>query len=272
MRRPVIALVAASSLALLSACTDDAPESASRSGSTGSVGEDKGIELTQENFAEEISSAQLEAGTVHVVTTTSISGQEFSVEGDAALSDDPADGAAVLCLDVAALGGAGDDPIDLRMIDQVMYVNLGKATGDEFYRVDLAESDDAVGDELAGMLDQVDPVKQFEVLGDSVSAFSPDGEGDEIDGVSTTRYVLSIDPASMYEAQGLDPETLVELPETVDYLLYVGDDLLPRRMEVEVPGVGTSTVEWSKWGESVVIEAPGEDQITDDAPAGFASG
>lgn len=29
------------------------------------------------------------------------------------------------------------------------------------------------------------------------------------------------------------------LPESLEYVLYVGDDLLPRRMEIEVPGMGT---------------------------------
>ncbi len=265
MRRPLIALVI-SGLALLSACTDDAPESGSRTGSTESVGEDKRLELAEENFVEEISSAQLEAGTVHVVTTTSIGGQDFSVEADVALSDDPTDSAAALSMG----GSAGGESVDLRAIGRMMYVNLGEATGGEFYRADLADGGEAIGNELAGVLDQADPLAQFEVLGDSVTAFTTEGDGGEIDGVSTTRYIMAVDPAAMYESQGLDPETLVELPKAVDYVLYVGVDLLPRRMEVEVPGVGASTVEWSKWGESVVIEAPDEDQITDEAPAGFA--
>ena len=194
------------------------------------------------------------------------------MEGDAALAEDLGDRAAALSMDLPALGGGDDEPVDLRMLDQKLYVNLGEATGGDFYRVDLAEDDDPVGVEFAAILDQADPVDQFGVLGDSATSFSADGDGGEIDGVPTTRYLLAIDPAVMYEAQGLDVETMVDLPETVDYILYVGADYLPRRMEVEVPDIGTSSVEWSNWGKDVLIEVPDEDEITDETPTALVQG
>ncbi|MBM9463523.1 hypothetical protein JL108_08670 [Aeromicrobium sp. YIM 150415] len=265
MRRLVIAFVAVFSLVSLSACTDDTPESGSRSGSTEAVGEDRGVELAEDDFVEEISSAQLEAGTVQVTTTTSIGGQELVLEGYSALAKDPDEKAAVLSMDVSALGMAGDEPMDLRMVDQKVYVNLGETTDGKFYRVDLAQEDDPMGAELAGMLEQADPLRQFEVLGAAATEISSEGDGGEIDGVATTRYVLSVDPAAMYEAQGFGVDE--GMPEAFDYILYVGVDHLPRRMEIEVPGAGTSTVEWSEWGQDVVIDVPDDDQITDEAPA-----
>ncbi|TSD58687.1 hypothetical protein [Aeromicrobium piscarium] len=222
------------------------------------------MELTKENFIEEISAAQVEARTVHVVTTTTIGGQELSMEGQAVISEDAKTDAATLSMDLAALGGSS---MDLRMVDQVLYVNMGQATQDEFYRIDLGGDSDV--DEFSDMLEQVNPSAQLKMIGESMTDFSVEGDGGEIDGVPTTRYVLMIDPVAMYEAQGLDPETMVDLPDAVEYVVHVGADLLPRRMEAEIPGTGSSAVEWSRWGEEIAIEVPDDDQVTDEPPAGL---
>lgn len=171
------------------------------SGSTAGVGEDRGVELTQENFVEEMSSAHLEACTVYVLLMTSLGGQEFAMEGDAALAKDNAEREAVLTVDTSVLG---DDPseesMDLRLVDQKFYVNLGETTDGDFYRIDLVEEGEPEGTEFAAILDQADALKQIEILGASATAREPDGDGGEVDGVSTMRYVLSVDPEVMYEA------------------------------------------------------------------------
>lgn len=261
--RSALVISMAVSLLLLSGCTGGEPESAHREGSSDVVGKERGIVLTQENFAEEIVAAQREVGTVQVATSSEIGGQALSMEGWAILDQDPASAAAQLTME---LSGMGDGRMDLRMVNRVVYANLGQMTEDRFYKIDPDDDSDPLAGRFVDMLEQADPVTQMKLIGDSTTEFAEGGDGGEIDGVRTVRYVLSVDPVAMYEAQGVGADQMVELPDVLEYVLYVGRDLLPRRLEVEIPGVGTSKVEWAAWGEEVSIDVPDEDSITDEAP------
>ncbi|OUZ10545.1 hypothetical protein BHE97_07250 [Aeromicrobium sp. PE09-221] len=255
MRRILLAPVVAVALGVVSACTED-PVQQGRQESSADVDARGDLELTQENFVQEVKAALVEAGTVELTWTNSIGDQEIAVEGRMVIAEDAGDRAAALTMDLPGPGGPGASQLDLRLVDEVVYVNLGQATDDDFYRVEVNGDSAQDAEDFIAMLDQADPVHQLEILRDAVTGFSEDGDGGEIDGVSTTRYVLTVDSMAMREAQGLDPEGTIELPRNVDYVFSIGPDLLPRRMEVEIPSAGASTMEWRRWGQDAVIETP----------------
>ncbi|WP_293784779.1 hypothetical protein, partial [uncultured Aeromicrobium sp.] len=135
MKKFLPAVMAALALLFVSACGgSDSP--GDQSGSQENVGEDKGTELTKDNFADEIMKAQLDAGTAHLVMTMTMGGQEISMEGDMRVSDKPEDTAVAIVLDGAALGASGMD-LESRLVDEVMYIKMGQATGDKFVKLDL---------------------------------------------------------------------------------------------------------------------------------------
>lgn len=267
MKKLLLTLMATLALLFVSAC-GGSDSSGGQSGSKENVGEDKGTELTQDNFADEIMKAQLDAGTAHLVMTMTMGAQDISMEGDMHVTENTADTAVSLVLDGQALG-AGDTDLEMRLVDQVMYMKMGPATGDKFAKIDLTDENNPMGAQFTEMMEQSDPAKQIEAMGESIEAFENEGDGGEIDGVSTTKYRVTLNAAKMYEAQGTDPSTMAGLPETLEYVMFVGDDNLPRRLEVEVMG-STAVNEWTKWGEDVDISAPADDEITDQNPfAGF---
>ncbi|MBM9464859.1 hypothetical protein JL108_15515 [Aeromicrobium sp. YIM 150415] len=264
MRKLLTALLATLALLFVSACGSDD----SGSGSSGEVGEDKGVELTQDNFAEEMSKAVVKAGTAHLSMEVDVAGTPLTVEGDTLTAEDPADAAVAMSMDMEAAGAPEGTKMDMRMVDQVMYMNMGQMTGDKFFKIDLTDESNPLGAQYNQLVNQSNPAAQFDAMDDAISSFEEDGDGGEIDGVETKKYTMTLDAAAMLEAQGMDT---VGAPESLDYVLYIGVDNLPRRMEIEVPGAGTSTIDWTKWGEDVSIEAPAEDEISDENPfAGMA--
>ncbi|TSD63639.1 hypothetical protein [Aeromicrobium piscarium] len=267
MRKLLPALLATLALLFVSACGSD--DSGGGSGSSEGVGEDKDVELTQENFAEEISKAQLDAGTAHMTMTMDMMGTPITMEGDTVLADDPADVAMSLSMDMEGMGAPEGTSMDMRMVDQVIYMNMGQMTEDKFVKIDLTDESNPLGAEFSDILEQSNPAAQIEAMNDSITSFEEAGDGGEIDGVSTTKYNLTLDAAKVMEAQGQDT---VGAPETFEYVMYVGEDNLPRQMDIEIPGMGTSTIEWSKWGEDVSIDAPSDDEITDQDPFGGMAG
>ncbi|RLV56429.1 hypothetical protein D9V41_04945 [Aeromicrobium phragmitis] len=263
MKKFLVSLMAAFALLFVSAC-GGSDSSEGQSGSTEKVGEDKGTELTKDNFADEIMKAQLDAGTAHLVMTMTMGGQEITMDGDMSVAEKPADTAMSLTMDGEALG-AGDTDLEMRLVDQVMYMKMGQATGDKFARIDLTDESNPMGAQFSEMMEQSNPATQVEAMGESIESFEDGGDGGEIDGVSTTKYRITLNAAKMYEAQGTDPSAMAGLPETIEYVMYVGDDNLPRRLEAEVMGA-TAVNEWTKWGEDVDISAPSDDEITDQNP------
>lgn len=235
-------------------------DSDEQSGSSENVGVDKQVELTQENFAEEIMKAQLDAGTAHLSMTMAMGGQDITMEGDMSLAEQTADTAMSLVLDGESLGAAGD--MEMRLVDQVMYLNLGQMTEDKFAKIDLTDESNPMAEQYGQIMDQSNPASQIEAMGDSIVTFEEDGDGGQIDGVDTVKYLVTLDAVKMYEAQGVDPSTMPGLPETIEYVMYIGEDNLPRRMEVNIPGA-EAVNEWSNWGEDISITAPSEDQISE---------
>ena len=95
MRIRLGTLMATSALVLLSACggSADDPKPASGQGSesvkTEATQAAQDQPLTQENFVERMSTAQLDAKTAHMSMTTSAAGSEFVMEGVVGVAEDP---------------------------------------------------------------------------------------------------------------------------------------------------------------------------------------
>jgi hypothetical protein len=97
---------------------------------------------------------------------------------------------------------------------------------------------------------------------------------EDVDGVATNHYRITMDPDQYIEAMGFPAEMASFLPEELVTEMWVDGDDLPRKFSqtVEVPGAGgakptTSTTEglYSDFGLDVDIEAPPASE-TADAP------
>lgn len=266
MKKLLVALLATLALLFVSACGGGS-DSDDSSGSDDNVGEAKDVELTKDNFAEEISKAQLDAGSAHMKIDMDAAGQAITMDGDFVVAEDPADVALSMSMDAAG------QSMDMRMVDQVIYINMGELSQNKFAKIDTTDTSNPVGEQMNQMMEQSNPAAQVEAINEAMTDFEDTGETEDIDGVEATKYVITTDAKKVLESQGQDASQMAGIPDTIEYSMWVGEDHLPRRMEMDlaVSGQETSTtIEMTKWGEDVKIEAPSDDEISEESIPGLS--
>ena len=221
--------------------------------------------LTQANFVDEVPQAMARAGTSHVKLSANVGGQDVTSDGDIRIGQTPAHTA------LATTMQTGLGSIEMRLVDEIFYVNLGPMTRNKFTTLDLNDKSNPIIQqfgELVGNFDPASKIKQFE---GAVSTFDQKGKAITLDGVKAQPYVVVVDPSKMPDTEKAAGDAR---PKTSEYTVYIGPDNLPRRLISELPAAvgGTMTVDFSKWGEEVSISKPKASEITDDDLLGQFSG
>ena len=183
--------------------------------------------------------------------TTSGGGTDVAAEGVMSYGDDGQDMA--MTMSGATLGA---ESMEMRVVDGVVYLSMPPMTPKGRF---LEIRPDDQGSPFAGMLDQmqVDPRESMEAFEEGLRAVEFLGE-ESVDGESLERYRLTVDFAAAAEAQGMP--RMQGAPKTVEYDLWVDEDALMRRMEMDMMQVSV-VMEMSEWGEPVTVKAPARRQI-----------
>lgn len=165
-----------------------------------------------------------------------------------------------------SMPGLGD--MEIRLVEGVLYMNMGAMTENKFVVVDTEQG--PMAEQFGPMLGQMDPRRQIELFEEALVEIEQEGEAEQIDGVEATPYRLVLDTETIVSASGANEEDLqgVDLPETLEFIMFVGEDDLPRRIVMDMMGTA-STIDFSGWGDDVEISAPGADEITDVDPFGM---
>ncbi|MGO3147545.1 MAG: hypothetical protein ACTIJ6_07685 [Leucobacter sp.] len=248
-RTLAITSISAAAVFGLTACGGDSTAPTSSSSSEQAEAPASGDQLTVENFAERISKAQLEAGTVHSEMSMTLGEQAQTMSSDLQLAEDPSQMKMNMTM-------TAPSAMEIRLVDSVMYMNMGEMTQNKFIATDLNSPEAA---QYASMLSQSNPQEQMELFASAVQDFQVSDETVEIDGVDTYEYTLTLDTATLLEGQNVPTEG-VEMPETVNYVMNIGADDLPRLMISDMGGTQTEMT-YTKWGEEVSIEAPSADEL-----------
>lgn len=224
------------------------------------VGQNAATELTAVNFVTEVTSAQAEAKSSHVSMNIDAGGQKVSAVGDLQVGSQAADTKVSMKMD---LGSSGVGSLEMRLIDQVFYINLGPLSENKFATIDLTDTSNPIGAQYGKIIDQLDPSKQIEQFKDAMSSMTKKGDPIELDGVKAQPYQLTLDTTKVPELAKLPDGANV--PKQIVYTMFIGTDNLPRRISSDFAG-STVTMDYTKWGEAVDITAPPKDQITDKDP------
>lgn len=276
-RRLGAAAVVLSLSAGLSSCSDDVASSDSSSSATaedthaaadGSAGEESQApaapslpELSVDDFYPSVMAAMREAETFAFETVSDSAGQSQTTSGQARFS-----GAG---MEMKA-SSTGAQAMELILLGQAMYVKSSDlGTGDTWVKIDLSDPDS-----LFGMIGKAtDPQAVFQAM-ESPQKLELLGTED-VDGVSTNHYRITMDPAQYLEAMHFPAAMADMLPEQLVTEMWVDADNLPRRFAqtTEVPAAGgragtSSTTEgtYSDFGTDVEIEAPPADEVTENFP------
>ncbi|KRC64816.1 hypothetical protein ASE12_08540 [Aeromicrobium sp. Root236] len=250
----VVATVLLAGLSL-SACGGSDGSDGDKADSTSGGGGGK-TALTQSNFAQVIGDSQTKAKSTHVDMTIGAGGQTFKAQGDAKIGSSADDTSVSMTMDLGSIKA------DMRLVDQVFYMNMGQMSDDKFLKIDLKDKSNPFAQQYGQIMDQMDPSKQMAQFKDALKSFEKKGEPQKIDGVEAQPYVVTVDTTKVKAYKDLPGATKAQIPDTIVYTMFIGPDNLPRRMEFELAG-SKSTVDYSKWGDPVDIKAPPAGEISD---------
>lgn len=232
---------AASSPATASETPSEAP-----SPSDGPVEDTGGGSWDRETIVSAMEEAMADQRSAHVSMVTTSGGMDLTSEGDLAFRGATQD--MTLVMQGPAIGA---DRIELRMVDRAVYLSMPPMTPEgKFFEVPT----DDPGSPFAPMMQQmqgVDPRQSFAAFEKGLRAVTFVGE-ESVDGERLEHYRLTVDPRVAAKAQGLPTQ---QMPKVVDYDLWLDEQALMRKMELDVAGV-TMVMEISAWNEPVSIQAP----------------
>lgn len=212
--------------------------------------------LTAANFAEVLADSQTKAKSAHIDMAIGAAGQTIKAQGDVAIGSTPADSAMTMTMDMGATS------FDMRLVDQMLYMNMGQMSGGKFLKLDLTDENNSFTKQFGQVMDQMDPARQMAELKKAVTSFEAKGDPETIDGVKAQPYVVTVETSKVQSFQDLPDSSKGLIPDTIVYTMYVGPDDLLRRMTFELAG-STSTINYSKWGAPVDIKVPSDDEISD---------
>jgi hypothetical protein len=232
--------------------------------------------------------AVYEAGTLHETLEMSITaaGQSFSFSGEADV--DNAHQRIDMTMDLGMLGGE----MQMVMDDGVVYMRspVFSGVGTEWVSMDPAKMDPAAAGQFGGFGTGTTDPSAFVGLFAGVFDVKASGE-QELDGVTTTHYVGTIDLKKVLEgfsdvvgndvdaatkerlALAVEQFEALAIGEEIPFEIWIDAEGLPRRQRITmdfgdlVPGSEEAsmdmTVDLSAFGEPVDIEIPHRSDVTD---------
>lgn len=211
-----------------------------------------GGELTKDNFAERISEAQLEAGSVQMDQDMSVSGQSMTMSAEIVMAETFEEIKMDMSMDAAGVA------TDMIIVDGDAYVGMGELMDGMYMKMSLDElaASDPTFDE-----NSLVPTANLDAYSEAIESLET-APGEEIDGVETTKLTMVMNTQELMDATGQSDTGAVEtLGETITYDMYVGDDDdLPRRLIMDL-GVGETEVNFTNWGAEFDITAPPAEEV-----------
>lgn len=182
----------------------------------------------------------------HVSVTGGVTGREMP--GQAVVAFKGARQDISMTVDGAAMGVG---KVEVRMVDRVVYVSLPPLTPrDKFVEVRPGDTSSPFA-AMAGQMQAVDPRDTFAVLTAGLRKMEFVAE-ESVHGENLEHYRLTIDTRAAGKVLGI-PRTPGE-PRTIAYEVWLDEQALMRRVEVEMPQL--SMVTETDWGKPVSIKAP----------------
>ena len=228
-----------------------ASPSDSSSPSSATTTESGGDAAASAAFLERLKAGMGEEGSVHVDMVMS---GPFQAEAQGDTTYGPDGSEMQLTMEMSNLPGGA---MEMVLVDGKAYMSMpGVTEPGKFFEVD--QSNPAFGS-LDDGLSPSDSFKAFEAGLEKVEEVGTE----EIDGVETTHYRLSVDAKSALEATGQG--NVPGLPKTLDYDVWLDSDDRMRRLVYELAGTKL-TMDMTDWGKDVSVEAPGPEDIVEAPP------
>lgn len=277
VRRPLAVAGATALLLALTACGGDEPQKASDEPSISESSTDAGdpgdsadepaagSEVDPADFVDDMM-AGLEASTTAQMTMDmGIPGASMTVEGQVDYTTDPVNMAMTMINEAM-----GDQPMDFRLVDGIVYQNMGAMSNNKFLMYDLSDPEN-LPPGMDGLQEQMNPLSAFEQFEPALKSVTYVGTED-VDGEELQHYAIVLDTSKMESFQGLPADA--GLPPEIAYELYFDDEMRARQMDMtmEMKPPVEMKVRFFDWGSPVDIKAPPADQVVDGSQMGQMTG
>lgn len=211
-------------------------------------------DLTTENFAERLTAAALDAGSYSIDMTTEAAGTEATISADVELTDSTTNMA--MTMDQAGM------TMEIRIVDAIVYMNLGDLSGGKFVKVDPADESNPLAGQFEGFEEQLDPTASLQGFEGAFTTVEKVGEPVDVDGVQAQQYTVVVDTTKVtgdLKEQAEAAGTALPPELTYEYWIDAQDRMV--RTTSEVAGA-TVDMTFSGWGEDFGIAAPSDDEIS----------
>lgn len=275
MRNPLLrrslAAAAATTLFLgLSACGGDKADSASDEPSV-SESESTGDEETSDQpadgevvdngeFVDEMMAGLESSTTANMSMNMDFGAGSLIAEGLVDYTTDPVSMSMTMTQDAM-----GEEPIEMRLVDGIMYMNMGSMSNDKFMKFDLTDpANMPPGMEDLG--EQMDPLAAFKEFEPALKTVTFVGTED-VAGEELHHFDVVMETAKLESLKDMPVEA--GLPKEVAYDLWFDDDMRIRQMEMvmDMATPVSVTAKLFKWDEPVDIVAPSDDEIAEQPSA-----
>jgi hypothetical protein len=279
VRRPLAVAATTALLLALTACGGDEPENASDepsiSESSDPAESDEpdesddepvaGSEVEPAEFVDDMMDGLEESTTAQMTMDMGIPGSAMSVEGQVDYTTDPVSMAMTMTNEAM-----GDQPMDFRLVDGIMYMNMGSLSNNKFFSFDLSDPKN-LPPGMEGLQEQMDPLAAFEQFEPALTSVTFVGDED-VDGEELARYAIVLDTAKMESFQGMPTDA--GLPPEIAYDLYFDDEFRVRQMDMtmDMQQKVETQVKFFDWGSEVDIAAPPANQVVDGSQMGQMAG
>lgn len=180
------------------------------------------------------------------LTLTADGAQAMTGEGDVSYAGD----STVMKMKMKS-PSLGDGTIEIRLVDGIMYMAMPPMTpAGKFIKLDTKDPNSPFGN--LGGITQGDPLATFDAFDAGLKKAVYVG-AEDVDGEQMDHYVLTVDAAKAAKAQG---SPSAGASGDITYDLWLDDQDLMRRMQLDAPGGGGMTITTDHWGEPVTVKAP----------------
>lgn len=259
VRRVLISALVPVLMLGVAACGSDKPSTskATEGAAASGTGADPGDEVKPEVFAKSIVEGMASSSTSHIEMQMKLSGLEVNASGEVDNSASPPEMAMSISMPMF-----GEKPIDMRLVDGKIYMNLGTMSGDNYYVIDVEDTESQLGD-LSKLTDSYDPKKLAATFTEGASKIVYVGP-EQVDSQSLEHYTVTMDTAKLSTLQDLGSSVTSTLPKTLEYDMWLDSQSRLAKVSIDLgKDLGTVDLAMSKWGEPVTIEAPPADQVTE---------
>lgn len=240
----------------VTACGDQTTDEAASADEAAADLPAEGEEVDVDDFVADMKEGVQSATTAKTSMTMSFGGSSMEAKGDLDYTAEPPSMAMTMTSQ-----GASMDEMELRMLDGIMYMNMGQMSQDKFVRFDLSDKA-SLPPGMAGLEEQMDPLAAFDEFGPALKSVTFEGTED-VDGEDLNHFTLQVDTSKIASLKSVPASA--GMPPEVEYDVWFDGEYLMRQMEVSMDMSTPVDIEAKMydWGEPVQIEAPPKDEVVD---------